>query len=122
LGRPEQFRRVGTLARLALAHYNLGNVEVAPLNYGVLAFRRRIRICGKNQIAMAEAERTVFETERTQTPADQEFRTFFNKARTLLDLAESVLDARIAAAKGDHEQAIKYWEKGSRNRRQAELR
>jgi tetratricopeptide (TPR) repeat protein len=36
---------------------------------------------------------------------------FSNKARTFLELAENVLDARIAAAKGDHEQAIKYWEK-----------
>jgi tetratricopeptide (TPR) repeat protein len=60
---------------------------------------------------MAEAERAILETERTQTPADREFSMFSNKARTFLELAENVLDARIAAAKGDHEQAIKYWEK-----------
>jgi tetratricopeptide (TPR) repeat protein len=75
-------------------------------------FARGSAFATKNQIAMAEAERTILETERTQTPADQEFSTFFNKAQTFLDLAENVLDARIAAAKGDHEQAIKYWKKG----------
>ena len=37
---------------------------------------------------------------------------FFNKARAFLDLAEHILDARIAAAKGDHDQAVKDWEKG----------
>src|SRR6516165_2334924 len=37
---------------------------------------------------------------------------FFNKARAFLDLAEQILDARIAAAKGDQEQAVKDWEKG----------
>jgi hypothetical protein len=47
---------------------------------------------------MAEAERAILETERTQTPADREFSMFSNKARTFLELAENVLDARIAAA------------------------
>ena len=74
-------------------------------------FARGSAFAAKNQIAMAEAERTILETERKQTPADQEFSTFSNKAQTFLDLAENVLDARIAAAKGEHEQAIKHWEK-----------
>jgi tetratricopeptide (TPR) repeat protein len=75
-------------------------------------FARGSAFAAKNQIAMAEAERTVLETARKQTPADQEFSTFSNKARTFLEVAENVLDARIAAAKGDHERAINYWEKG----------
>jgi len=75
-------------------------------------FARGSAFAAKNQIAMAEAERTILETEREQTPADQEFSMFFNKARTFLELAETILDARIATAKGDHEQAIKDWEKG----------
>jgi tetratricopeptide (TPR) repeat protein len=74
-------------------------------------FARGSAFAAKNQISMAEAERAILETERTQTPADREFSMFSNKARTFLELAENVLDARIAAAKGDHEQAIKYWEK-----------
>lgn len=40
-----------------------------------------------------------------------EFSFYSNKARTFLDLAAAILGARIAAAKGEHEQAIKSWEK-----------
>jgi len=75
-------------------------------------FARGSALAAKNQIPMAEAERTILETEREQTPADREFSMFFNKARTFLDLAEKILDARIAAAKGDPQQAIEDWEKG----------
>ena len=75
-------------------------------------FARGSAFAAKGQIAMAEAQRTILETEREQTPADREFSMFFNKARTFLDLAEHILDARIAAAKGDHELAIKDWQKG----------
>jgi tetratricopeptide (TPR) repeat protein len=74
-------------------------------------FARGSAFAAKDQIAMAEAERQILETARRETPADSEFSMFSNKARTFLDLAENILDARIAAAKGDHEQAIKYWEK-----------
>ena len=74
-------------------------------------FVRGSAFAAKKQIAMAEAERTTLETGRKQTPADLEFSMFSNKARTFLDLAENVLDARIAAAKGEYEQAIKHWEK-----------
>lgn len=73
-------------------------------------FARGSAFAAKSQIAMAEAERTVLDTARNQTPADLEFSTYANKARTFLDLAENILDARIAGAKGDHEHAIKYWE------------
>ena len=59
---------------------------------------------------MAEAERTPLETARKETPANLGFSFFFNKAQTFLDLAENILDARITAAKGDHERAIKHWE------------
>ena len=74
-------------------------------------FARGSAFAAKDQITMAEAERQILETARREAPADSEFSMFSNKARTFLDLAENILDARIAAAKGDHEQAIKYWEK-----------
>jgi tetratricopeptide (TPR) repeat protein len=74
-------------------------------------FARGGAFAAKGEIAMAEAERRILETARKETPADLEFSFFFNKAQTFLDLAENVLDARIAAAKGDHERAIKDWEK-----------
>jgi tetratricopeptide (TPR) repeat protein len=74
-------------------------------------FARGSAFAIKNQVAKAEAERTILETARIQTSADREFSFFFNKAQTFLDLAENVLDARIAAARGDNEGAVKYWEK-----------
>jgi tetratricopeptide (TPR) repeat protein len=74
-------------------------------------FARGSALAAKNQIAMAEAERTSLDIARKQTPAALEFSFFFNKAQNFLDLAESVLDARISAAKDDHERAIKYWER-----------
>jgi tetratricopeptide (TPR) repeat protein len=73
-------------------------------------FARGSAFAAKSQIAKAEVERTFLETARKQVPADLEFSFFFNKARTFLDLAQSVLDARIAAANGDHDQAVKHWE------------
>ena len=73
-------------------------------------FARGDAFATKGEIGMAEAERRILETARKEAPADLEFGFFFNKAQTFLDLAESVLDARIFAAKGDHEQAIKCWE------------
>jgi tetratricopeptide (TPR) repeat protein len=75
-------------------------------------FARGSAFAGKGQIASAEAERQILATTRRETPADVEFSFYFNKAQSFLDLAENILDAWIAAAKGDHVQAIRYWEKG----------
>jgi len=74
-------------------------------------FARGSAFAVKGQIANAEAERRILVTARKETPADVEFSFYFNKAQSFLDLAENILDARIAAAKGDHAQAISYWEK-----------
>ena len=75
-------------------------------------FARGAAFAAKGEIAMAGAERKILNMARKETPADLEFSFFSNKARTLLDLAETVLDARIAAAKGKPEEAIKFWEQG----------
>jgi tetratricopeptide (TPR) repeat protein len=74
-------------------------------------FARGTAFAARGQIAMADAERKLLDTARKETPADLEFSFFFNKAQTFLDLAESILDARIATAKSEREQAIKDWEK-----------
>ena len=74
-------------------------------------FARGSAFAARNQMAMAEAERTILDTARKQTPADQEFSMYSNKAQTFLELAENILDARIAVAKGGNLQAIKLWEK-----------
>jgi tetratricopeptide (TPR) repeat protein len=74
-------------------------------------FARGTAFAGKSQIEMAEAERKTLEAAYRDTLADLEFSMFSNKARTFLELAQKILDARIAAAKGDDQQAIKHWEK-----------
>ncbi|MGH9517118.1 MAG: tetratricopeptide repeat protein [Terriglobales bacterium] len=74
-------------------------------------FARGVAFAGKSQIEMAQAERKTLEATYRNTPADLEFSMFSNKARTFLELATNILDARIAAAKGEHELAIKYWQK-----------
>jgi tetratricopeptide (TPR) repeat protein len=74
-------------------------------------FARGAALAAKNQIAMAEAERKILATAQKDTPADLEFSFYSNKAKTFLDLAAAILDARVAAAQGEHEKAIKHWEK-----------
>src|SRR5215469_4505970 len=82
-----------------------------PMATALWHFARGSAFAAKDQIDMAEAERRVLGTAQKDTPADQEFSFYSNKAKTFLDLAEAILDARIAAAKGEHEQAIQHWEK-----------
>jgi tetratricopeptide (TPR) repeat protein len=95
-------------------------VELPPPNPGLSMttafwhFARGSAFAAKKDIAHAEVERAVLETARKQTPADQEFSFYSNKAQAFLDLAERVLDARIAGANGDNGQAIKYWEQAVR--------
>jgi tetratricopeptide (TPR) repeat protein len=73
-------------------------------------FARGSAFAVKGQIALAEGERKAVSKIRAQTPADQEFSFYFNKANAFLDLAGNILDARIAEAKSDHEEAIRFWE------------
>ena len=74
-------------------------------------FARGVGFAARNQIAMAKAERNILATAQRETPADLEFSFYSNKAKTFLDLAAAILDAGTAAAQGEHEQAIKRWEK-----------
>jgi tetratricopeptide (TPR) repeat protein len=74
-------------------------------------FARGVGFAGTNQIAMAKAERNILATAQRETTVDLEFSFYSNKAKTFLDLAAAILDARIANAKGEHDQAIKHWEK-----------
>jgi len=74
-------------------------------------FARGVGFAARNQIAMANAERNILTTAQRETPSDLEFSFYSNKAKTFLDLAAAILDARIAVAQGEHEQAIKHWEK-----------
>ena len=77
-------------------------------------FARGAAFAAQGQIGMAEAEQKLLGTAQKETPADLEFSFYSNKARTFLNLAAAILDARIATAKGEHEQAIKFWEEAVR--------
>lgn len=72
-------------------------------------FARGSAAAAKGQLMTAEAERKILQTIRLGMPAHTEFSFFFNKAGDLLDLAASVLDARIAWARRNHKQAIRDW-------------
>ena len=74
-------------------------------------FARGSAFAAKGQIANAETERQILASALKETPADVEFSFYFNKAQRFLDLAENILDARIAAAKGDPAQGISDWVK-----------
>ncbi|HEY6944548.1 MAG TPA: hypothetical protein VI431_05355 [Candidatus Acidoferrum sp.] len=60
-------------------------------------------------LEMAEMERKTLEAVRKELPQDAEFSMYSNKARTFLDLAANILDARISAAHSDRARAIEYW-------------
>jgi tetratricopeptide (TPR) repeat protein len=60
-------------------------------------------------LEMAERERKTLEAVRKEMPPDAEFSMYSNKARTFLDLAANILDARISSAHSDRARAIEYW-------------
>jgi tetratricopeptide (TPR) repeat protein len=74
-------------------------------------FARGSAFAAEGKTGMAETERRILESARKQPSADLEFSFFGNKAQAFLELAANVLNARIAAARGENEQAIKYWER-----------
>jgi tetratricopeptide (TPR) repeat protein len=72
-------------------------------------FARGSAAAAMGKIEMAGAERAVLETVRGKTSPEQEFGMYYNKARDFLNLAASILDARIATARGEGGRAIQCW-------------
>jgi tetratricopeptide (TPR) repeat protein len=72
-------------------------------------FGRGSAAAAMGKIEMAEAERQTLETVRAETSEDKGFGMFYNKARDFLNLAASILDARIAMARGENDHAIQDW-------------
>jgi tetratricopeptide (TPR) repeat protein len=72
-------------------------------------FARGSAAAAMGKIEIAGAERTVLETVREKTSPEQEFGMNYNKARDFLNLAASILDARIATARGESGRAIQCW-------------
>ena len=82
-----------------------------PMTTAFWHFARGSALAAKKEIAMAESERTILETQREQTPPDREFSTYSNRAQTFLDLGLAILDARIATARGKAEESLNHWER-----------
>jgi tetratricopeptide (TPR) repeat protein len=72
-------------------------------------FARGSASAATGNVEVAEVERKVLETVRGKTSPEQDFGMNYNKARDFLDLAASILDARIASAKGESGRAIQFW-------------
>jgi tetratricopeptide (TPR) repeat protein len=72
-------------------------------------FARGSAAAALGKIEMAEAERRLLETLREKTSPEQVFGMNYTKARDFLDLAASILDARIATARGETGRAIQHW-------------
>ena len=78
---------------------------------GLWHFARGMAFAAKGNLQNAAAERKELAAIESQTPPEAEFSGYFNKARDFLRLAEHMLDARIAAARGDRKTAIGHWRK-----------
>jgi tetratricopeptide (TPR) repeat protein len=78
---------------------------------GLGHFARGIAFAAKGNLAGAQAERKELGAIESKTPPEAEFSAYFNKARDFLRLAGHILDARLAAARGDRPGAIEHWQK-----------
>ena len=72
-------------------------------------FGRGSAAAALGKIQLAEAERKAMEAVRGKTSPDKEFGMYYTKARDFLDLASTIMDARIALARGESNRAIQYW-------------
>jgi tetratricopeptide (TPR) repeat protein len=72
-------------------------------------FGRGVAFAEKGQLAEAEAERKAFAESVAKLPAGPAFGVLYNDWSVITGLAGHVLEARIAAAKGDSAAAIEHW-------------
>lgn len=79
-----------------------------PLSRAFWRYARAMAHAGQRDARRAEAERRLFERERAAVPADAAY-LLNNTAADLLALAAATLDAEIAAARADHDDAIDAW-------------
>ena len=86
--RPADF----TLTTLAFWHYARGLAHVAKAN-------------------LSEAAKDRKELAAVESKVPEEFQLNLNRARSLLAIASSILDARLAEAAGDQNSAFRYWKK-----------
>jgi tetratricopeptide (TPR) repeat protein len=79
----------------------------APILTALFHFGRSVAQAGLGSLADADAERQAYAPAKQALPNDAMFN--LNPAATIFAVADHVLDARIAAARGDSEAAIAAW-------------
>ncbi len=82
-----------------------------PVTGALRHFARGVALAGQGKIAEAESERQTFSVMAKNMPGETPFG--LNTAAGVLKIAENVLDARIAAAKGDRRAAVDCWSKAA---------
>ncbi|MCI0339397.1 MAG: hypothetical protein L0226_17635 [Acidobacteria bacterium] len=80
-----------------------------PLTNAFWHFARGVAFAGKGRIPEAESEKQTFVQISKNMPGETPFG--LNTAVGVLKIAENVLEARLAAAKGDRRAAIDFWRK-----------
>ncbi len=72
-------------------------------------FARGVALAGKGDVPGAERERAAVGAVGEKISSNEIFGAYFNEARKFVGLAVHILDARIAAARGDRAGAIEHW-------------
>lgn len=80
-----------------------------PITRALWHYGRGVALAGKGQIAEAVKVRETLIGLARQMPGETPFG--LNTAASVLKIAEPALDARIAAAKGNHKLAVEHWRK-----------
>ncbi len=78
-----------------------------PITGTLWHYARGVAFAAKGKISEAEAERQLFAKMSKTISGETPFG--LNTAASIFKIAESVLDARIAAAKGDRRAAVEHW-------------
>ncbi len=73
-------------------------------------YSRALALTGEDKIPDAEKELALFKAEAAAFPPDAMFGEQ-NKAKDVLGIAEQVIEARIAAAKKNNDEAVLHWQK-----------
>ena len=81
-----------------------------PGTHAMWRYSRALAFAARGEEDKAGTERTLFAAEAAALAPDSNFGGF-NSAKDILGLALEVIDARIAAARGQKEEAISHWRK-----------
>ena len=79
-----------------------------PATHAIWRYSRAVSFAATGQVADAEKEKALFATDAASFPPDAMFGEF-NKAKDVLGVATHVIEARIAAAKGQKDEAVTHW-------------